>query len=95
VVSRSDLFGVTVGEKLSVKSLRLRSVRLGKELPLTAEAYRLTPQEPVEVLATYEDGSPAAIARSLGKGRAILFGSNPFSLAAVADQQWRGFFTGW
>jgi len=95
VSARTELFGVTVGDKLAVTKLAPGAAGLGEELPLYGDAYSLTPGAQVEVMATYEDGSPAITANSLGRGRAILFGSNPFSLTAIADSDWRSFFTNW
>ncbi len=92
---RAELFGVTVGERLPVTGLAPADRDLGAGLPLTAEAYGLSPAEAVEVLASYDDGSAAVTCRRLGNGRAILFGSNPFSFTAVADASWREFFTAW
>jgi len=92
---RAELFGVTVGDKLSATALSPADASLGAALPLTAEAYHLTPDANTRVLATFDDGSPAMTSHTVGDGRAILFASNPFSLAAVADEQWRSFFASW
>ena len=95
VASRNELFGVTVGQKLGVKRLVPKDAGLGEKLALRGAAYELTPVVKVEVLATYEDGSPAITANTVGKGRAILFGTNPFVKKNVPDSQWRVFFTAW
>ncbi|MGD9496403.1 MAG: beta-galactosidase trimerization domain-containing protein [Armatimonadota bacterium] len=92
---REAIFGVTVGEAIGAASLRFPDDLAPTPLALTAEAYALQPAEGVEVLARYDNGSPAVTAHRLGAGRAILFGSNPFSLAAVRDEAWREFFAAW
>ena len=95
VASRKEMFGVTVGRKLGVKRLVPKSAGLGEKLALRGDAYKLTPVSKVEVLAAYEDGSPAITANAVGKGRAILFGANPFLMDSVPDSAWRDFFTAW
>jgi len=90
--SRSEIFGVTVGEKRAAGKLKLKDGSFGQELALRGEAYKLTPGPEVAVFAIYEDGTPAITVNSLGKGRAFLFGSNPFVLSAVPDPDWRSFF---
>ena len=47
------------------------------------------------ILATYEDGTPAVISRTLGKGRVIAFAANPFTPSvAVGKSPWPAFFKG-
>ena len=95
VASRTNLFGVRVGEKLAVKKLVPTDPALGKALALKGEAYKLIPKVQVKVLATYEDGSPAITANPLGQGRAIFFGSSLFLRKTVREAEWREFFTAW
>jgi len=95
VTARTQLFGVTVGDRLESAELILRDPALGKELTLEGDAFRLTPAANTEILATYGDGSPAVTANAVGKGRAIFFGANPFRLGHVPDAAWRSFFTAW
>ncbi len=91
---RRAIFGVTVGEKLPVKLLLPEVAAWGEELVLKGkDAYRLTPDAGVDVLAIYENGSSAITAKQTGNGRAIFFGFNPFLVEAVADGLWRDFFT--
>jgi hypothetical protein len=93
--AREALFGVKVGEKVERKQLCPKAAALGKPLALPGEAYALQPAAGVEVLAAYEDGSPALTSRRLGQGRAILFGSNPFAFTAIPDADWQRFFKAW
>ncbi len=93
--ARRALFGVEVGEPLPAITLRTDWVAPGSVLPLRGDSYALTPDDGVDVLARYDDGSPAVTRRKLGTGSAILLGNNPFELAAVADAAWRDFFTAW
>ncbi len=95
VASRTEIFGVTVGEKVASKRLFPKAVESGKALPLLDDAYHLKPTGKVEVLATYDDGSPAITANRLGKGRAIFCGTPLFHRKAVPMAPWRDFFTAW
>jgi len=93
--AREALFGVKVGEMVERKQLRPVAAALGKSLPLSSETYALAPLPGTEVLAAYEDGSPALTSCRRGRGRALLFGSNPLSFAALQDEGWRRFFVAW
>ena len=95
VASRDELFGVTVGRRLGAKTLTPKDEALGGKLAPRGDSYKLTPVSNVEILATYEDGSPAITANAVGKGRAILFGTNPFAMNNVSDGKWRAFFAAW
>lgn len=57
-------------------------VREGRWVNQQACCAELSPLPGAKVLATYEDGSPAAIEHSFGKGRAITFG---FDLGLIAN----------
>ncbi len=92
---REELFGVKVEATTGVRWLTPTSPDIGAGLPLTGDTYCLVPGPGVAVLGAYEDGSAAITAKARGKGRAILFGTNPFILGAVADSQWRKFATAW
>ncbi len=48
-----------------------------------------------KVLAAYPDGKPAALEKTLGKGRMVIFAVQPFgnSAAALKPEGWTGFFT--
>jgi hypothetical protein len=90
---RQQIFGVTTGEKTTPKVL---SVRLNKKtfaLPVVTSAIDLKPESGTQVLGTFEDGSAAITSHQLGKGRAILFASNPFNMDSISDSNWRAFFT--
>ncbi|MBC8443228.1 beta-galactosidase trimerization domain-containing protein, partial [PVC group bacterium] len=92
--SRSGLFGVQVGDALPARRLAPKIDELGGPLPLKSRALELIPQAPaVKVLATYEDGCAAVTLNSLGEGRAVLFGSNPFHKDAIGDAAWQKFYT--
>lgn len=91
---REELFGVRTGEALAAPVTITTSPRnLGGELTVIGEAYSLQSSGPVPVLVTYADGNPAIVSNKYGEGTAILFGFNPFSFAAVEQEQWRTFFT--
>ncbi len=63
------------------RPLPLRPVRIVAE-PRNARAVQ--PPEGAEVLFTYEDGTPAAYARKLGRGEVLVFGAMPFQDSALA-----------
>ena len=92
--SRTKLFGVTVGDTRTVKGFARAAAR-GPDLPLHGPAYGLTSGTGTRVVTTYDDGSPAITWHDLGKGRTILFGSNPFLFSAVEEEVWRDFLTAW
>ncbi len=45
-----------------------------------------------KTLATYPDGAPAVIERSLGEGKVIYFGTNPMVSKVIHDEGWIAFF---
>jgi hypothetical protein len=73
--------------------LPLRPLSIAAE---PANARALVLPAAARVLFTYEDGTPAAYARKLGKGEMIVFGAMPFqdSELAVAPGGWENFFSG-
>jgi hypothetical protein len=90
---RQDIFGVQTGNNFRPKVL---SVTLdGKKFSLAVQnpSTQLKALPGTQVLGTFEDGSPALTAHSLGKGQAILFATNPFHFNLLPDSQWRDFFT--
>lgn len=93
--ARRELFGVDVGDPVKAKAIRPAFLQPPPHLAIGGEAHRLTPDPGVEVLATYGDGTAAMTCSRVGEGRAVLFGTNPFSLDAVPDAAWRAFFTDW
>ena len=92
---REAIFGVVTGGRLEAKKLIPESPLTRRELALPGPAHTLRLGPDAATLARYEDGSTAISSHRLGKGRAVLFGSNPLALAAVRDTAWRGFFTEW
>lgn len=57
--------------------------------------YKLIPANEEEVVATYEDGSAAAVLHSVGEGHVLTFGTNPVTdRNSIADGQWQAFWKG-
>lgn len=90
---RREIFGVATGAKTSPKVLSVRLNQKSYTLPVPTSAIQLTPDKNTQVLGTFEDGAAAITAHQLGKGRAILFASNPFNLDLISNADWRAFFT--
>ena len=93
--ARKEIFGVTVGDRLEDAELRTLDPASDATLPLESNAFRLAPDAGTEVLIAYSDGSPAVTSHTVGRGRAILFGANPFVAEHVPNEGWRDFFTAW
>ena len=91
---RAELFGVEVGEGVKSKVVWPNVYGIARELPVSGSAFELGVKDSsrVTVLADFDTGSPAITSHAYGKGRAILFGSNPFVFAANEDPEWRTFF---
>lgn len=70
----------------SMKKLR------GKTLPITGDVYTMKPGNGAEVMATFPDGSPAVWNNPVGRGRVIVFASNPFTEKAISIPAWKDFF---
>jgi len=62
------------------------------ELLVLSTAHSLTLAPGTVVLGTYADGSPAITLRTLGEGRVIYFGLQPFSMPALASPDWQRLF---
>lgn len=77
--------GVTVREQIS-RGISLKEfnalAKEGRWVKQDACAAKLSPRPEAKVLATFEDGSPAAIEHRFGKGRAITFA---FDLGLIAN----------
>ncbi|MEA3365734.1 MAG: hypothetical protein U9Q79_08855, partial [Candidatus Hydrogenedentes bacterium] len=55
--------------------------------------YTLVPANQDEVVATYEDGSAAAVLHTVGEGHVLTFGTNPVTdRNIVEDAQWQAFW---
>jgi hypothetical protein len=85
---REHLFGVTLGARGPSKSI----VVDGKTLPGYDDAYAVTASLRTQVLGRFTDGTPALLSHTVGKGRAIYFAMNPFTLKGIADESWKAFF---
>jgi hypothetical protein len=85
---RENLFGVTLGDRGPQKTI----VVDGKTLPVYNDAYAVTVTPQTEVLGRFSDGKPALLSHTVGKGRAIYFATNPFTLKGIADESWKAFF---
>ena len=89
---RTATFGVTVEASSPARHIQPTAAAKIQSLPIHGPAFRLTPQKPVEILATFDDGTPAITSHKLGTGRAVLFASHLFWPTHVAEPQWRAFF---
>jgi hypothetical protein len=57
-------------------------------LNIVGETYKFKPDDSAQVLMRYEDKSPAAIIRKIGKGKLILTGFNIYSLTSNHPVSW-------
>ncbi len=91
IILKSAQWGLPVGS-----SLRLFELKLGNEASSPGRARELALADPKgESLGTYPDGSPAIVARKLGKGRVITFAANPFAPQVTVDTSlWPALFKG-
>jgi hypothetical protein len=78
--------GLRFGNACSMPRLRNRSLRA------SGPAYALKPIPGTEIMARFEDGSPAVLRNRVGKGSVIVFAANPFTESGIADQNWKAFF---
>ncbi len=94
---RAELFGVQVGERVDASGITVDQPWWdGGTLNAPSAAHALQPTgDATTVLASYDDGSPAATLHHLGEGRAIIWGANPFDFSANEDPRWRALFTAW
>ena len=91
---RTAIFGVTVKPASRPLHIRPSPPAPADSLPVHGPTFRFTPQKPVEVLATFDDGTPAITSHKLGIGHAVLFASHLFWPTHVAEPAWRHFFQG-
>lgn len=89
---RRAIFGVELGGTLRVSRMRVKTGGWTGELSIQSPAFRLIPVKGAEILASFDDGSPAITSYRIGQGRAVMFGANVLLADSVADQQWRDFF---
>lgn len=95
---RSECFGVQVGDVLEdvtwmkVQDDSFFSLKAGTLLPVFGEPRELKLSSDVRVLATFKDGRPAVVRKSVGKGYAVFFAFNPLHGPAVRSREWRGAF---
>ena len=85
---REDLFGVKIKDRSSATSLKYNRV----VLPTNNSAYEIETGADTTVLARFTNGEPAIVSHKYGKGRAIYFAANPFSIKNLSDEGWKGFF---
>jgi len=91
---RHQIFGVQTAKKIKPKVLSVRLNRKSYILPVSS-ALQLIPDKDTKVLGKFDDGSAAITEHRLGRGKAILFASNPFDLQLISDDDWRDFFKVW
>ena len=96
---RTELVGAELGERLDgtqILTVAPHELLPGIDEPLElltlSTANRLTTAPGTEALGTYDDGSPAITLRQLGEGRVIYFALQPFSMPAVAVDEWQQLF---
>lgn len=107
--ARDILVGGMIGTQRPASSITIGAggyagLAAGVELPLSmirhragegdVMAYDITPPPGAKVIAHYRDGKPAAYLRSVGKGKVIYFGAQPFgdSSQALEPGPWAAFF---
>ena len=97
--SRAELVGAELGEHVAGgQSLTvnphplLPGISEPLELLALSTPRSLTLAPGTAVLGTYADGSPAITLRTLGEGRVIYFGLQPFSIPALASPDWQRLF---
>ena len=89
---RETLFGAKVSSGIKRASISFDktcplSHLAGKKLPSTGETFDLSPAG-AEVLARFEDETPAVIRNRIGKGSVILFAFDPFTEGLIGDSAW-------
>jgi len=92
---REELFGIKVGKGKKAKNIITDLVWHKKvKLPVKGGSYNLTVMSGVEVVAKFEDGTPAITIKKQGQGKAIFFAHNPFKKSANIDYDapWVKFF---
>lgn len=80
--------------KLNVKGNTLFGKDAINNLPVFESAYKVTPASDAQILATFEDGSPAIILTPVGHGKVISFASNPSTEKALDFVGWKQAFIG-
>jgi hypothetical protein len=85
---RKELFGIEEIREEKANVIIYNNVKL----PVYNTVYAITPPPVDEVQAVFDNGSPAIISHSVGKGTAIYFASNPFALKTLSDMAWKDFF---
>ncbi len=92
-LERETLLGATVAE---ASPQRVIDVTWPIEARLRVHAptcFVLTPTGEAEVVATYEDGSAAAVRHAVGDGHVLFFGANPTDGGYVIDDvEWQEFW---
>jgi hypothetical protein len=85
-VPGKDRKTMTFSADCSLPSLRDRT------LPVYGPVYSGKVPDGSEIIATFNDGSPAAYRKPVGKGSSIVFLSTPFTEGGIGDIAWKEFF---
>ncbi|MBT3286996.1 MAG: hypothetical protein HN380_06580 [Victivallales bacterium] len=88
VALRQELCGVNRGGTVRRRHL----VFEGTQLPLVGAAYTVEIRPGAEVHARFDDGAPAIVQNSVGKGTCWYFASSPCARKALAKTGWQTFF---
>jgi len=86
---RSELFGVTAAGTKRRRTLTYA----GRTLPVLGAAYNVTPSADAEIVARFDDGTPAMVTHRVGKGSCWYLATSPCTRKALADTGWQAFFS--
>lgn len=92
--ARKRVFGVEVGEPAERReTITFRDASLGvaggTALPILALPYAVKAAPGTKVLATFSNGQPAIVEKTVGDGRALFFGFNPITSSAARNPEWK------
>ncbi|PIU64565.1 MAG: hypothetical protein COS85_11995 [Armatimonadetes bacterium CG07_land_8_20_14_0_80_59_28] len=97
---REKLFGVQVmGERKQTARIVLSKLAADvvSELPVCVDREKAfdvkVTDSAARALATFEDGQPAIVEKSVGKGKTLYFAWSPLTLETASDANWRKFLT--
>lgn len=99
VDARKELFGVEVGESFRTKETftfkdSSLGIAKGTTLPTMGKWYAIKALPGAKVIATFSNGQPAIVEKTVGKGRVFFFGSNPVVSGATRHAGWTAAFRG-
>ena len=91
---REGLFGVKILGKEQVKTITFKYGKLNQTLPVlsqTVNKFEITDPN-TKALASFDNGSPAVVAKAYGKGRLIFFSYLPVSEVSLNSTVWVDFW---